>query len=196
MLIPEARVHKLDNLICAAYRARRTGFAGIATIVLLLAAIAPAGAFTAEQVDRGRDVFRLQCARCHGPGGQGIRDIYRSMTAPPLIGAGALPLDPRPYQKMRHFQFRTVRDVFEFASAVMPADQPASLSDADYWNAIAFILNANGMPVNGRLLNEDEAAQLSLASLQQRTGQAGEGNPAPAPVGNEPALEGQTGGRR
>jgi hypothetical protein len=117
------------------------------------------------------------------------------MTATPLIGPGAFPLDPRPYQKMRHFQFRTVRDIYEFASAVMPADQPASLSDADYWNAIAFLLNANGMPVNGRLLNEDAAADIPLAPLQQRTGQS-QGNPAPAPVGNEPALEGQGGGPR
>jgi cytochrome c len=142
-------------------------------------------------VDKGREVFRLQCARCHGPSGQGIINIYRTMTAPPLIGPGAFPLNPRPYQKMRHFQFRTVRDIYEFASAVMPADQPASLNDADYWNSIAFLLNANGMPVNGRLLNEDAAADISLAPLQQRAGQA---NPAPAPVGNEPAIEGQGGG--
>ena len=194
----ETRTHKPAPYSCASRRARRTSVATLAvlaTIGLLLAVSASAKAFTAEQVDKGREVFRLQCARCHGPGGQGISNIYRSMTAPPLIGPGAFPLDPRPYQKMRHFQFRTVRDIYEFASAVMPADQPASLSDADYWNAIAFLLNANGMPVNGRLLNEDEAAQIPLAPLQQRTGQ-GQGNPAPAPVGNEPALEGQGGGPR
>jgi cytochrome c len=195
MLMIEARTHKLAKYPCASRRARRTSFGLVATIGLLLAALGSARAFTAEQVDKGREVFRLQCARCHGPGGQGIINIYRSMTAPPLIGPGAFPLDPRPYQKMRHFQFRTVRDIYEFASAVMPADQPASLSDADYWNAIAFLLNANGMPVNGRLLNEDAAADIPLAPLQQRTGQS-QGNPAPAPVGNEPALEGQGGGPR
>lgn len=194
MLMIEARTHKPARYSCASRLARRTSFAALATMGLLLALSAPARSFTAEQVDKGREVFRLQCARCHGPSGQGITNIYRAMTAPPLIGLGAFPLDPRPYQKMRHFQFRTVRDIYEFASAVMPADQPASLSDADYWDAIAFLLNANGMPVNGRLLNEDEAAGISLTPLQQRAGQGAQGNPDPAPVGNEPAIEGQGGG--
>jgi mono/diheme cytochrome c family protein len=104
--------------------------AGFALVLLL--AVAPAVcAFTAEQVVKGREVFRLQCARCHGPDGQGISNIYKGMTAPPMIGPAALPLNPRPYQKIRHYQFRNVRDVYEFASAIMPADQPASLSAED-----------------------------------------------------------------
>ena len=192
----ETRTYKPAPYSCGSRPARRTGFPTLAALALLglLASSAPARAFTAEQVDKGREVFRLQCARCHGPAGQGISNIYRGMTAPALIGSGALPLDPRPYQKMRHFQFRTVRDAYEFASAVMPADQPASLNDMDYWNAIAFLLNANGMPVNGRLLNEDEAADLSLAPLQQRAKPGAEVTPAAPPLGNAPVIEGQGGG--
>jgi mono/diheme cytochrome c family protein len=196
MLMIVSPTHKAAKYSRGSRPVRRAKLAGLATIGLLLAAFAPARAFTAEQVDKGREVFRLQCARCHGPDGQGISNIYRGMTAPPLIGPGAFPLDPRPYQKMRHFQFRTVRDIYEFASAVMPADQPASLSDADYWEAIAFLLSANGTPVNGRLLNEDDAAGMSLGGLQQRARQAAEGAPAPPPAGNAPAIEGQGGGPR
>jgi polar amino acid transport system substrate-binding protein len=166
-------------------------------LLMLLAVAAPAFAFTAEQADKGREVFRLQCARCHGPDGQGISNIYKGMTAPPLVGPAALPLDPRSYQKMRHFQFRTVRDVYEFASAVMPADQPASLSAEDYWNVIAYLLSANGVPVNGKLLTEDEAANLSLGPLQQRNNQADKGAEGmPPPAGNAPAIEGQGGGHQ
>jgi hypothetical protein len=114
------------------------------------------------------------------------------MTAPPLIGPAALPLDPRSYQKMRHFQFRNVRDVYEFASAVMPADQPASLSAEDYWNAIAFLLSANGVPVNGKLLTENDAAEMSLAGLQARDKGIGNGaEKLPPPAGNAPAIEGE-----
>ncbi len=168
------------------------------TLALALGYPGTARAFTAEQADKGREVFRLQCARCHGPDGQGISNIWRGMTAPPLIGPSALPLDPRAYQKMRHFQFRTVRDVYEFASAVMPADQPASLNAQDYWNVIAFVLSANGVPVNGKVLNEDVAANMSLAQLQQRnksTANGAEGR-LPPPVGNAPAIEGQSGGHQ
>lgn len=170
--------------------------AGCALGVLLAAAV-PVHAFTAEQADKGREIFRLQCARCHGPEGQGISDIYKGMTAPPLIGPGALPLDARAYQKMRHFQFRTVRDVYEFASAVMPADQPASLSAEDYWDVIAYLLSANGVAVNGKLLTEDEAASLSLAELQERNKLAGNAaENMPPPAGNAPAIEGQGGGHK
>ncbi len=62
---------------------------------VMLAVAGTARAFTAEQADKGREVFRLQCARCHGPDGQGISNIYKGMTAPPLIGPAALPLDPQ-----------------------------------------------------------------------------------------------------
>ncbi len=157
------QVHKYYECVSGRRRKRMWGL-GAAAIAVTLALAGPARAFTAEQADKGREVFRLQCARCHGPDGQGISNIYRGMTAPPLIGPAALPLDPRSYQKMRHFQFRNVRDVYEFASAVMPADQPASLSAEDYWNAIAFLLSANGVPVNGKLLTENDAAGMSLAA--------------------------------
>jgi polar amino acid transport system substrate-binding protein len=166
-------------------------------MAVLLALVGSAQAFTAEQADKGREVFRLQCARCHGPDGQGISNIYKGMTAPPLVGPAALPLNPRAYQKMRHFQFRTVRDVYEFASAVMPADQPASLSAEDYWNAIAYMLSANGVPVDGKLLTEDDAADLSLATLQERNKRAeGTSETMPPPAGNAPVIEGQGGGAK
>jgi cytochrome c len=193
MLILEDPTHKPSKYLSERLPFQPQGFAALAALALLFAAFGTARAFTAEQVDKGRDVFRLQCARCHGPDGQGITNIYRGMTAPPLIGPGALPLDPRPYQKMRHFQFRTARDVYEFASAVMPADQPASLTEAEYWNVIAFLLSANGVPVNGQLLNEDAAANMSLAPLQHRAGPEAERTPAPPPVGNAPVIEGQGG---
>ncbi len=169
-----------------------------ASLVLVLGMIVPltasglAGAFTAEQVDKGREIFRLQCARCHGPAGQGITDIYRGMTAPPLIGPTAFPVEPRPYQKMRHFEFHTVQDIYEFASAVMPADQPASLNAEDYWDVVSFLLDANGMKVNGQPLDQKVAAGTSLAQLQAREKQPGVSEALlPAPAGNTPVIEGQ-----
>lgn len=155
-----------------------------------------ARAFTQEQVNKGQDTFRLQCARCHGPSGQGMEDVYKGLTAPQLIGPGALTVNPRPYQAMRHFKFHTVRDVYDFASAVMPADQPASLSDAEYWDIIAYILDANGEAPNGEQLDEAAAGRLSLAKLQQRLGTGGSLSPALSNGGgtggpNTPVIEGQ-----
>jgi len=192
MLITKTCTHKPNEYPSDSRMARRSSLIVLTAIGLMLATLTSARAFTAEQVDKGREYFRLQCARCHGPSGQGITNIYRGMTAPPLIGPTAFPVNPRPYQKMRHYQFHTVQDIYEFASAVMPADQPASLSAEDYWDVIGYLLNANGMPVNGQPLDQKVAMTSSLDKLQARTEKPGAtANLLPAPVGNTPVIEGQ-----
>lgn len=138
----------------------------LATILIGACLPRSARAFTQEQVDQGREVFRLQCGRCHGPEGQGMRDAYRGLTAPPLIGPGSLPLNPHPYQKLRHYQFHTMLDVYEFASAVMPLDQPASLSPNDYWDVMAYILDADGQKPDGNPIDQRQATQASLSSVR------------------------------
>ena len=146
----------------------RLALLALAALLAIPAIPRPARAFSQEQVDKGRETYRLQCARCHGPDGQGVRNAYRDLTAPPLIGPGALPLDPHPYQKLRHFQFHTMLDVYEFASSVMPLDQPGSLYPQDYWNVMAYLLDANGEKPDGREMNQQTAAQISLDSVRRR----------------------------
>ena len=142
-------------------------FVALAAILISVVGISqPARAFTQEQVDVGRETFRLQCARCHGPDGQGVRDAYRGLTAPPLIGPGSLPLNPHPYQKLRHYQFHTMLDVYEFSSAVMPLDQPASLYPHDYWSVMAYILDADGEKPDGKPIDQQDAEQVSLNSVR------------------------------
>lgn len=97
-----------------------------------------------QQIAIGAKAFGANCARCHGDAGQGTRK------APPLVGSNALPLDPRPEQKIRKTQFHTALDVAQFAVANMPpdADDREELSETEYWAIIAFDLNANGVKVN------------------------------------------------
>jgi mono/diheme cytochrome c family protein len=94
----------------------------------------------ASQIEAGKAVFADHCARCHGDAGQG------SKKAPPLVGKGALPLDPRPGQK-RTAQFRTAMDVAAFATKNMPPDESdrAEMSTPQYWSVVAFALSANGV---------------------------------------------------
>ncbi len=105
------------------------------------------------------DVFRRECQRCHGPYGEGRNAIYRGLRAPELIGRTALPLKPRPYQRIRQRDFRTAEDLFDFASAAMPADQPASLYAREYWAVLSFVLAANGAPADGQPLDDASAAR-------------------------------------
>jgi polar amino acid transport system substrate-binding protein len=160
-----------DQLLGAACRDRGRRAAWLVALAAILASSGiprSARAFSQEQVDQGRETFRLQCARCHGPDGQGMRNAYRGLTAPPLIGPGSLPLNPHPYQKLRHYEFHTMLDVYEFASAVMPLDQPASLSPNDYWNVVAYILDKDGEKPDSKPIDQRTAAQASLDPIRQK----------------------------
>lgn len=138
---------------------RRRGHA-VATLAGLLAlsaallagAAGVADAFTDMQARGGTTVYKHQCERCHGVNLEGKDDSFRGLRAPKLTGPGALPCKPRSYQKLRQHDFKTLKDVYDFVSATMPADQPASLSSAEYWNVLAFVLLKNGTaPDNNRL---------------------------------------------
>jgi cytochrome c len=114
----------------------------------------PGGA--ADQIARGAEVYAASCAECHGAAGQGTDE------APPLVGSGALPLDPRPGQK-RQAPFRTALDVATFATQNMPpkAAKKAPLAAADYWAVLAFALSANGVQL-AQPVDASNAASLVL----------------------------------
>ena len=110
-----------------------------------------------EQIALGAKAYGANCARCHGDAGQGTRK------APPLVGVNALPLDPRPDQKLRKTQFHTALDVAQFAVDNMPpdADDRDEISPTEYWAIVAFDLNANGVRLDG-LLSPATAANYKL----------------------------------
>ena len=94
------------------------------------------------QTALGKKLYGQHCARCHGAGGEG------STSAPPLVGAGALPLDPPATAKVRSSQFRTALDVGAFANEKMPGDAPGSLAGDEYLAILAFALEANGVALD------------------------------------------------
>lgn len=122
------------------------GLVGLAGWTVPAAAQERAAA-AAEQAKQGGVLFGKHCARCHGDAGQGTNK------APAVVGAGALPLDPRPGAKVRKTQFKTAKDVADFVVANMPGDKPGSLKAEEYFAILAFDLKANGValeqPVDG-----------------------------------------------
>jgi mono/diheme cytochrome c family protein len=96
-----------------------------------------------DQVERGGRVFSAVCAECHGASGQGTKD------APPLVGPGALPRDPRPTQE-RDASFFTAFDVANFVIHNMPPfpDERERIPPADHWAVVAFALDANGVKLD------------------------------------------------
>jgi mono/diheme cytochrome c family protein len=108
----------------------------------------------ADQVAAGAKLYGAHCAKCHGDQGQGSEE------APPVVGKGVFPLDPRPGAK-RDVQFRTALDVFAWAKTTMPGDAPGSLPDADLIKIFAFDLTANGVKLE-RPLDGELAASIVL----------------------------------
>jgi cytochrome c len=141
---------------------RESAAAALLAGALVTAAVDSAGAFTAAQAQSGSRVYARQCARCHGAKGEGKDAAFKDLRAPEVIGAGALPLKPRPFQQLRRTDFRTAKDVYEFVSATMPADQPAILSAEEYWDVIAFILEKNEVASDGKPLTDTSSAQVAL----------------------------------
>jgi mono/diheme cytochrome c family protein len=105
---------------------------------------AAAGATDAvAQADAGGPLYGQFCAKCHGDAGQGTDQ------GPPVVGASALPLDPRPTAKYRKTQFHTAKDVFDFVGPNMPPKGPKPTLD-QYLAILAFDLKANGVDLSGK----------------------------------------------
>lgn len=109
-----------------------------------------------EQAEQGAKLYGKYCAKCHGKAGEGTKK------APPVVGKDALPLDPRPTQKVRKTQFHTAQDVAQFVATKMPANKPGSLTADQYYDILAFDLKANGVDVSGKKIDPTTAAEIKL----------------------------------
>ena len=110
---------------------------------------------TAQQAAAGKIVYAQQCAGCHRDNLTGGAD------APPLGGKGFLSA----------WGTRTTADFYKFIAVSMPAGAPASLSEAQYTNVVAYLLNANGARAGAKPFNK--SVSLRIASIA-------DGRPAPA----------------
>ena len=97
-----------------------------------------------EQTERGKALFGMICAKCHGEQGQGDK-------GPRLIGS------PNGLSG-----YGTAKGLFDFASTQMPFDDPGSLKAEQYWDALAFVLDANSLLPSNTILGPENAADIKL----------------------------------
>ena len=145
-------------------------------LVMVTGQQAPAGQYTAAQAAAGRTAYDTQCASCHLP------DLRGSGDAAPLAGAEFIGAWGR----------RTTRELLSFMQLTMPPSRPGGLSQEEYVNIAAFILQSNGAPAGSQALTP--AAEVAInsvatgrgappAAAQQAPGQRGAGPAAPAAAG-------------
>jgi len=115
------------------------------------------GVFTEAQANRGEAVYPGSCGLCHGRRLNGAPDDPDMRSTPPLARA----------QFLRGWEGRSLATLFEYTRATMPENNPASLSDEEYIDIIAYMLSVGGMPVGDDDLRTDPQS-LARTIIQQR----------------------------
>src|SRR2546430_7410310 len=103
-------------------------------------AIAPDGTGLPEgagTVAAGRELFAAQCARCHGPTGEG--DVGAR-----LVGGQGTLRTPRPLKTVGSF-WPYATTLWDYINRAMPFDRPGLLEPPEVYAAAAYILNLNGI---------------------------------------------------
>jgi cytochrome c len=103
-------------------------------------AIAPDGAGLppgSGSVAAGRELFSVQCARCHGPAGEG--DV-----GPRLVGGRGTLRTPRPLKTVGSF-WPYATTLWDYVNRAMPFDQPGRLTAPEVYAAVAYLLSLNGI---------------------------------------------------
>lgn len=99
------------------------------------------GVFTPAQARRGRRVYNQNCASCHG---QGLRG---GEMAPSVAGADFIVF----------WTELPVGVLFDRIKLTMPEDGPGRLSDQEYADVVAYMLDRNDYPAGENELSTDKA---------------------------------------
>lgn len=138
----------------------------------------PPTVYPPTQAGDGAQVYYQVCMTCHGDVGQGLTEEWRMSLdledqncwqsgchhtrrppqgfifpreVPRVVGGGAMA------------RFSTALDLYDFLVAEMPYQFPGSLSEEEYWQLTAFLLEKNGFTVPSRL-DGASAATFSLTA--------------------------------
>ena len=104
--------------------------------------------FTADQVASASHIYDRRCVDCHGS----------TLDNGEFGGA---PLNGAYFRQ--HWGGGTVAALVAFAKAKMPPDRPGSLTDQNYADLAAFLLDANGYPKGDKELPSDTASQQAMS---------------------------------
>src|SRR5262245_31768539 len=125
-------------------------------------AIAPDGAGLPQgsgTVAAGQELFAAQCARCHGPAGEG--DIGAR-----LVGGQGTLATPRPLKTVGSF-WPYATTLWDYVNRAMPFDRPGLLEPPEVYAAVAYVLNLNGIIAEDQVM---DATSLPKVKMPNRDG--------------------------
>ena len=105
------------------------------------------GVFTEAQARRGQGVYDQNCSSCHGPELEG-GELEGGDVAPSIAGSDFIVF----------WTELPVGSLFDRIKVSMPQDRPGRLSDEEYTDVVAYMLEANSYPAGDVELPADKAA--------------------------------------
>ena len=105
-----------------------------AKVILSSAAGLPAASYLPSQAARGERVYQATCGACHQPG--------------QLVGQGFV----------ESWNDRRVYDFYALVRSTMPLDNPGGLTEQEYLDVVAYLLQANRAPSGTDSLRADTLA--------------------------------------
>ena len=100
------------------------------------------GVFTSAQARRGGELYNQSCVSCHGP------DFKGDEMAPSIAGNDFIVF----------WTEVPVGSLFERIKVSMPADGPGRLTDEEYVDVVAYLLDANSYPAGDQELPAEKVA--------------------------------------
>lgn len=117
-------------------------------LALLTTGLLPVAASSAEQLERGEDIYFSSCAECHNADLSG----GAAHAAPPLVGSAFL----------KNWLSHNALELLERVRLTMPSSQPQSLSAQAYLDVVAFVLKRNNIAPCDGVLTEQCAARVAM----------------------------------
>jgi len=125
--------------------------------------------YSAPQASRGQQIYKAQCAGCHG-------DAMEGTSGPPLAGDSFL----------SNWSGRPLANFVDKIQKTMPFNQPGSLTRPQSMDIASFILQSGKFPAGQTELNEAALGQIAFATVRTSPAPAA----APASGGSLPPAEG------
>lgn len=129
--------------------------------------------FTEQQASAGSVLYQQNCATCH------LTDLQGAFEAPALIGNNFT----------GNWTNRNIVDLLDLIRRTMPPQAPASLSNTDYANLAAFLLDSNNIAAASNELDFDSTAIAFLGNDDGSSDQLVARIPVPGRAGTIPSPE-------
>jgi mono/diheme cytochrome c family protein len=107
------------------------------------------GVYTDAQAERGKKVYEANCVTCHLPDLDGSANPDAGARGAPLVGS----------RFVQDFGESRVSALFNKMKRDMPSGKPGTLTDQEYLDAAAFVLQRNKFPAGAAELTEETAGE-------------------------------------